>query len=406
MKNLPEWIKLLKGDLKTDDGDVDMLISEPIGFDPETFSGMDAKSFGYALASVPKGKKVNLMINTLGGLISEGVTMYNMILARGNVNTTVIGYAASIGAVIFQAGNKRTMMPGTMCLIHDPMSGAQGTASEVAAVAATLKVLKSNIVDLLASRTGQGKKAIAEMMTATTAMGPSEALKLGFCDEVIDGSPAWNDINPSRLLNFSQQLASTRMSAIAGGGSPPKTENTETHMQKLMQMLARLKLIPSADLTDEAAAAAVENNLAALENARAQSVIVERDSLKTKLTAHENALKLRVENRVAKAIENKLIKAERKDALVASGLANETSLDFIDDLAPAGGAHRGSPPLPGGAAAGETQTLDQVRAQMAATRDPKELAELALKARELRGQKNLFTPDSTRPAFMPVQAAK
>ncbi len=129
---LPDFLRLIKGSMnEDDDGDVDMLLSEPIGFDPNTYNGISARMFGSSLAQVPKRKTVNLLINTLGGNVDEGVAMYNMITARGNVNTVVIGYAASMGAIIAQAGAVRKMMPGTMMIIHNPQGEMKGEEGDM-----------------------------------------------------------------------------------------------------------------------------------------------------------------------------------------------------------------------------------------------------------------------------------
>src|SRR4051812_36992622 len=100
---LPPWLKVVTGKLEEDELEpVSVLLSEPIGFDG--WEGMSARRFGEVLGAIPRGKPVDLQINTMGGLVPEGIAMCNMVEARGNVTCRVIGYAASMGAVLLQAG--------------------------------------------------------------------------------------------------------------------------------------------------------------------------------------------------------------------------------------------------------------------------------------------------------------
>ncbi len=320
-----------------------------------------------------------------------------MILARGNIATCVIGYAASMGAIIAQAGATRKMMPGTMMIIHNPQGSTDGDADAHDESSAMLKVVKNSLVDLLSNRTKQGKKKISEMMDACTAMDADEACKLGFCDEVLAGSPARNDFNPAKLVNICQRLSG---SAAAVDGGKQKT-NTQS-MEKILKTLVTLGILKSADnVTEDVASAAIE--------AHVSNLIVKRDDLQAANTKHEDDRKARVTNRVTAAVDGKLIKPERKDALIAAGLSNEASLDFLGDLstalsAPGPQKPRGAPPIPKGDNNQDGSELDTLRngliqnARCHAGEDPVEVAVRnasdARKARELRGHKNLFVSET------------
>lgn len=348
---LPDWLKLVRGDLeKDDDGEVDMLLAEPIGFDPATFSGMSAREFAHTLGGIPKQKTVNLLINTLGGNCNEGIAMHNFIAARGKVNTVVVGYAASMGAIIAQAGTVRRMMPGTMMIIHNPFSTVEGDYREAERGAETLKQLRDSFVDLLASRTKQGKRAVAEMMDDETWMSPQEAKRLGFCDEVIEGSEAWNTIAmpaPAVVAKTFRQFGCLRNEAAADVG---KQTQKPKHMKLLIAALAAARLLPSADMSDEGACVSAFN-----ERAKGLSGLeTENGELKNRVKAFEDAQKLRATGKVDKAIADKLVKSERRDSLIAMGVRDEAELDaYLGDLAEARGnqtppppARRGAPPAP------------------------------------------------------------
>jgi ATP-dependent Clp endopeptidase proteolytic subunit ClpP len=391
---LPEFLRLIKGDIDgDDDGDVTMLLSEPVGFDPYTYTGMSASRFGATLGAISRRKRVTLDINTLGGRVDDGMAMANMITARGNVTTRVIGYAASMGAVILQSGKVRQMMPGTLVVIHNPQAEAAGDEKELSNQAKIIGQVKQNVVDLFAARTGQGKKKISEMMDATTAMTPKEALELGFVDEVIDGSPAYNDFNPKSFFDSCRRIASHTGSVDGGSNNNQQPKDT---MKKLLEVLAKLKLIASADLNDEQAATQVEQNAGAIA-ANVLKLNTERDTLTERLTAHANAQKSRVESKIKLAIDNKLVKVERKDALTAMGIADESQLDaHIADLAEIKGqsvtVRHGARPLPatGEQLTGE-QKIDALRAEMrAADITPERTAAIARELRELRGHKGMF----------------
>lgn len=391
---LPDWLKHIKGSMDSGSEPVHLLLSANIGYDPETGEGIDAAEFGHALTAL-KGRDVTLDINSLGGRIDQGTAMYHMIKTHGRVTTRVIGYAASMGAVVHQAGAKRQVMPGTCIMIHNPMSSVQdGDYRELGAASERMKMIKDSMVDILHATTKAGKKKIADMMDATTFMDHKMALELGFADEVVEGSPAYNAADTALLFQNFRQLPGPKGSAAGDS----KQNNKDTKIMKLLiAALAKAKLLPSADLTDEAACVSnLETNLAALNVAGLQTEV---QQLKTKLTGFENAQKTRVTGKVEAAITNKLVKAERKDALIAVGLRDEGELDLmLADLAEVKGqaapVRRGAPPVPvKGAASGDEKQaqIDALRAEMsAAETSPLRKSEIAQELRTLRGHGKLF----------------
>ncbi len=237
-------------------------------------------------------------------------------------------------------------------------------------------------------------------------MDPDEAKELGFIDEVISDAPAWNDMNQKHFLKTYHRLESAPKCAVCDeSGNPLKKTQTQTSMKLLTAALATLGLVASADLTDETAIITDLQTRFTQINAASGEVA----GLKTKVTAFEAAQKLRVATRVAKAIENKLIKAERKDSLIAAGLINEASLDFIDDLvvAPVSGQRRGAAPAPALPQGGsKEEQLQALRDQMSDLKDnPEELGRLARQARVLRGQEDMFSPVCLIPAQKVTAAA-
>jgi len=391
MNKLPDWLKLVKGDFdKDDDEEVNMLFSDQVGYNPDNGTGVSANAFGQALAMIPRRKKITLDINSMGGRCDDGMAMHNMLIARG-ANTRVIGYAGSMGAILAQAGKKRIMMPGTMMLIHNPaMDMGPGDYRDAAAASTTLQIVKKSLVDLMSARSGLSKKRVSDMMDETTLMDSATCKELGFCDEVGEGSPAFNYFETARVVKasgfFKQEFRQD-----AG-------ETKNKIMKTLIAKLANLKLIPTADMTDEVAIASqVETSLTTL---RSDATLL--TTANTRVTTLEGELKTfkdqqksRIVARVEKAITDKLVKSERKDKLIEMGVRDEVELDtYLNDIAEARGqaapARRGAPPVP------PANNGDDVESQMKSLRDdlkdasPTEAVVISRKLRELRGHGKLF----------------
>ena len=393
MTALPEWFKLLKGDMNDDDGEVVMMLHQPVGYNPATGEGMSSRVFGQVLNSIPKNKKVTLDINSLGGKVDDGIAMHNMVLARGGITTRVIGYAASMGAVIHQAGAKRVMMPGTMLVVHNPQASVDGDHRDLAKGSEFLKQVKDSLCNLLASRTGQKPAKVSQMMDEVTAMDADDAKKLGFCDEIGAGSPAFNEMKPIALFNFLRDVKNAVKEAPTT--EQPSTQSTNKPSMKLI-IAALGKLVKLQDTTtDELAAPQVETAVTAL--------IAERDTLKTENASFKDAQKARVTNRVDLAITNKLVKAERKDALIATGLRDEAELDnCIADLAEVRGAQATNPArraaLPVPAAKGSSDADVQIAKLQEDLREatPAGRVVISRQLRDLRGHKNLFEAPASK----------
>jgi ATP-dependent Clp protease protease subunit len=154
-----------------------MLINTHIGFDEEEGQGVDGAAFQRELLQLDTmGKKrIQVWINSPGGIVMDGYNIYNAILkSNTKVDTYNVGIAASIAAVIFQAGRKRVMADYSLLMYHNPYGG---DSSE-------LKKMRESIAEMIASRTGTTLDEVLKMMDRTTWIKASEALACGFCDEI------------------------------------------------------------------------------------------------------------------------------------------------------------------------------------------------------------------------------
>lgn len=133
-------------------------------------------------------KDISLYINSPGGSITAGMAIYDtMQYIRCDVSTICIGMAASMGAFLLAAGakGKRRALPNGEILIHQPIGGARGQATEVAIHAEQLIKTREKMNKILAERTGQTVEQIALDTERDHYMTAEEALKYGLIDEII-----------------------------------------------------------------------------------------------------------------------------------------------------------------------------------------------------------------------------
>jgi len=133
-------------------------------------------------------KDIMLYINSPGGSVTAGFAIYDTIQhIRADVNTICLGQAASMGAFLLAAGTpgKRMALPHSRILIHQPLGGAQGQATDIEIQAAEIGRMKRTINELLAKHTGQSYKKIEKDTDRDYIMTPEEAVEYGMIDKVI-----------------------------------------------------------------------------------------------------------------------------------------------------------------------------------------------------------------------------
>ena len=135
-------------------------------------------------------EEITLYINTPGGEVSSGMAVYDYLtMMKAPIRTVCIGDAASMGAMIFLAGNKRQMLPHTRLMIHDPsyayanMSGEK--PHEIQHALDKLNETRDMIIGIIAEKTGKTKEEIANVTAEDTYYNAREALEFGLATEVI-----------------------------------------------------------------------------------------------------------------------------------------------------------------------------------------------------------------------------
>ena len=131
---------------------------------------------------------IMLYINSPGGSISAGMAIYDtMHYVKCEVSTVCVGMAASMGAFLLAAGakGKRKALPNAEIMIHQPLGGARGQATDIAIQAEQIMRIKRKMNELLSKHTGQTIKTIEKDVERDHYMTADEALKYSLIDEII-----------------------------------------------------------------------------------------------------------------------------------------------------------------------------------------------------------------------------
>ena len=141
------------------------------------------------LESENPDKDINLYINSPGGSVSAGLAIYDtMQFIKADVSTMCVGQAASMGALLLTAGakGKRYCLPHSRVMIHQPLGGYQGQATDIEIHTREILKIRSQLNDILALHTGQPVDTIAADTERDNFMGPTEAKEYGLIDELIE----------------------------------------------------------------------------------------------------------------------------------------------------------------------------------------------------------------------------
>ncbi len=139
------------------------------------------------LESEDPGKDIHLYINSPGGVITAGMAIYDtMHYIKCDVATICVGMAASMGAFLLAGGTKgkRYSLPNSEILIHQPLGGTQGQASDIAIQAAHMARIKERMNRILAENTGRTYEELVRDTDRDNWMTPEEALEYGLIDHI------------------------------------------------------------------------------------------------------------------------------------------------------------------------------------------------------------------------------
>jgi ATP-dependent Clp endopeptidase proteolytic subunit ClpP len=174
-----KWFDIIN---KSDKAEV--WIYEEIGEDYWTGGGITAKEFQKELSAI-KANQIDLHVNSPGGLVFDGITIYNLLKQHpANVTTYIDGLAASIASVIALSGNKVIMAENSLMMIHKASGMIMGNSDDMRDFADKLDKVNSSIAATYISKTKKDENEINNLMSAETWMTADEALQMGFVDEI------------------------------------------------------------------------------------------------------------------------------------------------------------------------------------------------------------------------------
>ena len=140
-------------------------------------------------------KDIFLYINSPGGSVTAGMAIYDtMQFINPDVSTLCIGQAASMGALLLTAGakKKRFCLPNSRIMIHQPLGGFQGQASDIEIHAKEILYLKDKLNNILSTHTGQTIDKVSQDTDRDNFLNAKEAMSYGIIDEILESRPTSN----------------------------------------------------------------------------------------------------------------------------------------------------------------------------------------------------------------------
>lgn len=359
--------------------------------DEETWSVTDTETEVLnELSKIPTDRQIKVRINSPGGDHRMSLGVHNALRRRGNVETFNEGYACSGAILVLLAGDKIHCPPGSLAMFHMASAADYGNRKDKQATIEYLTTCDETQAAILAPRMKKTKEEVMALLEkGETWLSGDKMKEMGLSDDDDGDAKPDAETNAFVLKRYKQvpQDLRARLIAQVTAAAPPPTKQKPTKANRMKNITAALVAAGFTVATD-AEEDAVLPHITAL--------ITERANLKAENERHVTALKNRVTAKVEKAITDKLIKAERKDALIKAGIADESTLEFIDDLR-AENATRQPRGVKPAARSGENAeenseaNIIELQEQMAGeTTTAEERGALASKSIKLRGLDGLF----------------
>lgn len=192
-------VRALKGSEMEESGgaDLELTLFDVIGIDWYDDS-LTAKKVDKALREAPTAKKIRMLVNSPGGILHEGVAIYNLLKRHpAEIEIEVVGEAASAATVVMMAGDRIIMRPGTISMVHPAWTCACGDEYSFANAAEYCKRSTANAIDVYMRRTGRTDEELRSLIYADKGLGTwmtaNETVENGFADEVREGA---SEISP------------------------------------------------------------------------------------------------------------------------------------------------------------------------------------------------------------------
>ena len=178
---------------------------------------------------------ITVWINSPGGDVFAAAQIYNMLMEYpGNVDVRIDGLAASAASVIAMAGNKISMSPVAMMMIHNPMTVAMGDQKVMQQAMDMLGEIKESIINAYELKTGQSRTKISHMMDAETWFNAKKAVELGFADDILYADGTGKQDEPDAVM-FSKTIVLN--SFLCKFNKPEPEPDTRVSVEPLKERL-------------------------------------------------------------------------------------------------------------------------------------------------------------------------
>lgn len=329
--------------LNQQNGTNEILIYEPIGRDPWSDEGLNAKDFKEVIDKVEHGKDLTIRINSKGGDVYEGFTIRNLLDAwKGKVSVIIDGVAASTASWIGLGADEIKAAKNSQMFVHDAIAFGFGNAAELTKQAERLNITSDQIAQMYADKTGKSQTEMRDLMRKETLLTAEDALKLGLIDGLTD-QPAISNFSDADMQAMKARLRTMNSQKTTA----PSAGKTKEVMNR-DQMLALLKehgVSVANEATDEQLQAALKE-LLKTKNAKPDKpetpgpsnviVLDQVNALKAQIDAlkeaNDSAKKLRVENSIDELIRNDQIPMAMRDKAVARAMKDDEYLNELRAL--------------------------------------------------------------------------
>lgn len=214
------------------------------------FWGITADSFIREVKALKNISTINLRINSNGGSVFDGLTMYNYLKYHAvRVEVDIDGLAASIASVVALAGDEVRMADNAWMMIHDPWVTVAGTADDLRKTAGTMDGVRDTLLDTYMKRATADREAVSDLMAQETWLNASAAAELGLVDAVTKELDIAAKVREGWFKHPPEALKAERVFAIPESLLPkveeperPKPAGARPILAKQAQVLRRLKI--------------------------------------------------------------------------------------------------------------------------------------------------------------------
>lgn len=332
----------------TDNSPAELILIGAVGKSYWDDSGITEQEVRDALKTIPKGKPVNIRINSEGGSVKEGLGIYNAFKERSaDLTAHVTGYALSIASVFPLGAGKVVSPKSAIWMIHQAWAWNQGNADQMRQAAEMLDAHDETLISIYAAETGKSKAEIRSAMEKETWIKGEDAVTFGLADETDtesdDATAAYRPIDPtylSRCKNLSPEILNALRpansgraaldSAVRNGGQQPNPTKDTMNKKIIVALLTKHGIEASETETDEQLQAKLEKLPTAAAPAAAKP-----DNDLAAVRAELQAIKVaRISDRVNAFVDSqKITKAEAKLYIAQALTSSEAESEVFALLA-------------------------------------------------------------------------